>query len=266
MSLLHIAVLAIVQGLTEFLPVSSSGHLVVVPSLTGWPDQGRLVDVAVHVGTLVAVVLYFRHDLADMLRAAARPRRGGGDPSARLLRHLLVATVPVIIAGGLMVWLGLEGMFRNIEVVGWTTLGFALVLFATDRMGKTLRRLEHMSGGGALIVGLAQVLALVPGTSRAGVTISAARILGFERREAARFSMLLSIPTIAAAGTLGSVELWRAGDLRLGLDAVLAAALSCLAALGAIAVLMAWLRRATFTPFVVYRAVAGVALLAWAYL
>ncbi len=265
MSLLQIVVLALVQGVTEFLPISSSGHLIILPSLTGWPDQGHLVDVAAHVGTLVAVVLYFRHDLAEMLAAAARPGRGPREPGARLLRHLLLATVPIVIAGALLEWFGPDDLMRRVEVVGWATLGFGLVLFAADRTGMTLRRLEHMSGGGALLIGLAQVLALVPGTSRAGITISAARILGFERREAARFSMLLSIPTIIAAGTLAGIEVWRAGDLRLRLDAALVAALSCLAALCSIAILMAWLRRSSFTPFVIYRTAVGVARLAWAY-
>ena len=265
MSLLHIVVLAIVQGITEFLPISSSGHLVVIPKLAGWPDQGLLLDVSVHVGTLTGVVLYFRRDLVQMLFSLGRLRRGAREPGARILLYLLLATLPIVVAGGLVEWFGLGGPLRSVEVVGWATLIFGLVLFAADRRGMTLKRLEHMSGGGALIIGLAQVLALVPGTSRAGIAITAARVLGYERREAARFSMLLSIPTIVAAGTLGGIELYQLGDLRLGFDAALAAALSCVASLGALAVLMAWLRHATFTPFIVYRTILGTALLAWAY-
>ena len=265
MPLLHILVIALVQGITEFLPVSSSGHLVAVPALTGWEDQGGVIDVAVHVGTLVAVMLYFRRDLAEMVTGLGRARRRDGDPGARLLGYLLLATVPIVIAGALVEWSGLRDRLRDLEVVGWATIIFGLVLYAADLLGMKLRRLEHLSAGSAVLIGLAQVLALIPGTSRTGITISAARALGFERRDAARFAMLLSIPTIIAAGTLGVIEIHRAGDLRLGLDALLAAAFSCLAALGAIAVLMAWLRHASFTPFVIYRVAIGSALLTWAY-
>ncbi len=265
MPLLHILVIALVQGITEFLPVSSSGHLVAVPALTGWADQGGVIDVAVHVGTLVAVMLYFRRDLAEMVTGLARARRKDGDPGARLLGYLLLATVPIVIAGALVEWSGLRDRLRGIEVVGWATIIFGLVLYAADHLGMKLRRLEHLTAGGAILIGLAQVLALIPGVSRAGITITAARALGFERRDAARFAMLLSIPTIIAAGTLGAIEIYRAGDLSVGLDALLAAAFSCLAALGAIAVLMAWLRHASFTPFIIYRVAIGSALLTWAY-
>jgi undecaprenyl-diphosphatase len=258
-------VVAVVQGITEFLPISSSGHLVAVPALTGWPDQGGVIDVAVHVGTLVAVVLYFRRDLAAMVMGLARARRKDGDPGARLLAYLVLATVPVVIAGGLVEWWGLREQVRGIEVVAWATIVFGLVLYVADRVGMKLRQLEHLTAGAAVTIGLAQVLALIPGTSRAGITVTAARALGFERRDAARFSMLLSIPTIAAAGTLGAIEIYRSGNSMLGLDALLAAAFSCLAALVAIALLMAWLRHASFTPFVIYRVAVGTALLVWAY-
>jgi undecaprenyl-diphosphatase len=139
------------------------------------------------------------------------------------------------------------------------------LLFLVDRAGMTVRRLEHLGTGGAVFIGLAQVLALIPGTSRAGITITLARLLGFERRDAARFSLLLSIPTILGAGILSGVDIYQTGDVELGLRAALAAALAFLAALATIAVMMAWLRRAGFTPFVVYRVIAGVALLIWWY-
>jgi len=262
---LHILVVAVVQGITEFLPISSSGHLVAVPALTGWPDQGGAIDVAVHVGTLVAVVLYYRRDLAEMVLGLGRARRPGGDPGARLLAYLVLATVPVVIAGGLVEWLDLRERVRGIEVVAWATIVFGLVLYVADRAGTRLKRLDHLTALSALMIGLSQVVALIPGTSRAGITVTAARALGFERREAARFSMLLSIPTIAAAGILGAIEIYRSGDSELGLDALLAAGLSCLAALAAISLLMAWLRHASFTPFVIYRVAVGAALLIWAY-
>jgi undecaprenyl-diphosphatase len=151
-------------------------------------------------------------------------------------------------------------------VVGWTTLGFGVVLFVADRLGMTFKRVEHLSAAGALAIGLAQVLALIPGTSRAGITMTAARALGFERQDAARFSMLLSIPTIAGAGILGGLDIYASGDPRLGLDALLAAVFACATALVAISLMMAWLRHATFTPFIIYRAILGIALLTWVYL
>lgn len=266
MPLLHLVLLAVVQGVTEFLPISSSGHLVLVPVLTGLPDQGPLLDVAVHVGTLVAVMLYLRREVAAMaLAVVTGGRREGAIAGGALLGYLVLATVPVMIAGGLMYWSGASARLRGPEVVAWTTLIFGLVLYAADRLGMTVKRLEHLGAGAALGIGLAQVLALVPGTSRAGITITAARLMGFERRDAARFSMLLSIPTIIAAGTLSAIEIYRAGDLQLGIDAAVAVVLSCIAALAAISLMMAWLNRATFTPFVVYRLVLGLALLAWLY-
>jgi undecaprenyl-diphosphatase len=150
-------------------------------------------------------------------------------------------------------------------VLGWATLVFGLVLYATDRYGVQFRRINHMGVGAALGIGMAQVLALIPGTSRAGITISAARMLGYDRREAARFSMLLSIPTIIAAGGLAGKDLIDSGDLTLMADAVFALVLSFFTAFIAIIAMMRWLRHATFTPFVVYRVVMGLGLLAWAY-
>ena len=266
MSLLHLAVLAIVQGITEFLPISSSGHLILVPELTGWPDQGLAMDVAVHVGTLVAVLAYFHRDVWSMMVGLVHlvvGRRGDGD--ARLVLNVIIATVPTVIAGGALVASGLVDALRSVAVIGATMLGFGVVLYVADMLGMTMRRLDHMTGGKALLIGLSQVLALIPGTSRAGITITAARMLGFERREAARFSMLVAIPTILGAGVLQGGELWRSGDLELGYQALLAAALAFVSALIGVAAMMAWLQRASFTPFVIYRMIVGAALLAWAF-
>jgi undecaprenyl-diphosphatase len=263
--LLHIIVLAVVQGITEFLPISSSGHLILVPMLTDWPDQGLAIDVAVHVGTLGAVMLYFWRDVWTMITGFIRLLGGRGGPGAKLALHLIVATIPVVIAGGALKYFGLTEALRSVAVIGWTMLGFGIVLYAADRYGMTVRRIEHMAMPGALAIGLAQVLALIPGTSRAGITITAARMAGYERAEAARFSMLLSIPTIAAAGTLSGLEIYESGNNVLGFDAILAAGLSFGSALVAIALLMRWLQHASFTPFVLYRVGLGLYLLYLAY-
>ena len=265
MPLLQLIVLAAVQGITEFLPVSSSGHLILVPALTGWPDQTLVIDTAVHVGTLGAVVIYFWRDMLSMLGGIWRSLRGRANPGSRLFALLVLATIPVVVVGALISYFDADDALRSVQVIGWATLGFGLVLFAADRFFMTRRRLEQMRVGSAVAIGLAQVLALIPGTSRSGITMTAARILGFERRDAARFSMLMSIPAIAAAGALKGLELYRVGDAQLTGDAVVAAGLSFGIAIVAIALLMAWLRRATFTPFVVYRIGLGVGLLVWVY-
>ncbi len=257
-------VLALFQGITEFLPISSSGHLVLVPALTGWADQGLIIDVAVHVGTLVAVVLYFWRDVLGMVRGVLNLLRGRVDSNARMAGLIILATLPVIGAGYVLNRYGVDAL-RSVTVIAWATLGFGIVLYVTDKMGMTLRRMEHLGVSDAVIIGLAQVLALIPGTSRSGITMSAARLLGIERTDAARFSMLLSIPTIVGAGTLKGLELYQSGNAQLTTDAILAAALACVSALLAVFLLMAWLKRSDFTPFVVYRIILGVGLLAYSY-
>jgi undecaprenyl-diphosphatase len=264
LSLLHLVVLALVQGITEFLPVSSSGHLVLVPVFTGWEDQGLLMDVAVHVGTLGAVVLYLISDIAGMCAGLYNVARGRRDPRARMVAYVVIGTIPVIIAGYFMNKF-YPGGFRSVEIIGWAMLGFGVFLALTDWLGMTVRRMEHIRLADALLIGVFQVLALIPGTSRAGITMSAARLLGMERPDAARFSMLLSIPAIAGAGVLKGLELHQAGNAQLTNDAVIVAGMAFATALVAILIMMAWLRRASFAPFVFYRMVLGCILLALAY-
>lgn len=261
MSLIQILVLAAVQGITEFLPISSQAHLLLVDDIAGWPDAGLRVRVAVHVGSLGAVILYFRGDVWAALTGVLHVLMGRNTERARLAIHLLVASVPVIAAGAALVLLGLEEALTSPKIIAWTMVGFGILLWFADRIGMTVRRIEHMRGGAAIAIGLAQVLALVPGTSRAGITMTAARLLGYERTEASRFAMLLGIPVILAAGGWDAVSIWRGDDLQLGLDAALAAAIAFATAYVSVAVLMAWLRRATFTPFVLYRLVVGGGLL-----
>jgi undecaprenyl-diphosphatase len=264
MPLFEIAVLAIIQGITEFLPISSSGHLRLGSEMMGLGNSTLVLDVAVHVGTLLAALVYFWRELVLVTTGVVAAVTGQRHEGARLGAYILVATIPVIIAG----FLGrdlVEVSLRSLEIVGWTTIGFAILLFIADRVGMTILRVEHMSMPNALVIGLAQVLALVPGTSRAGITITAARMLGYDRGEAARFSLLISIPTIAGAGLLIGVELLEAGDPVLTQDAIVAAALSFVTALLAISLFLRWLRFSGFGPFVVYRIVLGALILAWVY-
>jgi undecaprenyl-diphosphatase len=263
-ALYHILILAIVQGITEFLPISSSGHLILTSQVLDWPDQGLIIDIAVHVGTLFAVLLYFWRDIWLMLVGVVRLATGRGGPGARLALFVIGGTVPVVVAG----YFGKDFIatsLRSAEVIAWATLGFGILLWIADRVGMTLRTVEHLSWGGVLFIGLMQVLALIPGTSRSGITMTAARLLGMERPEAARFSMLLSIPTILGAGALSGYDLYRAGDIALGTDALIAAVLAFFTAIVAIWALMQWLRQSSFTPFVLYRIVLAAGLLYWVY-
>lgn len=269
MPLLNIIVLSAVQGITEFLPVSSSAHLVLVPIFTGWPDQGLTIDVAVHVGTLLAVVIYFRRDVWGMIAATGRRfrpgrrRRRSGD-EFRIAMLVVVATVPAVAAGWAINEFN-QDIFRGLEIIAWATVGFAVLLYLADRLSLTIKRLDNLGFAGALFIGSFQALALIPGTSRAGITITAARILGMERTEAARFSMLLSIPVIIAAGSLKGWELYQTGDAQLTDTVFTAIAISFGFAIVTIAGFMAWLRHSGFTPFVIYRLILGVFLLWVAY-
>jgi undecaprenyl-diphosphatase len=256
LSFLQILVLAVVQGLTEFLPVSSSGHLILVPLLTGWPDQGLAIDVATHVGTLFAVLIYFWRDVGRMALGLWQLVRGKRDSGATLALYLLIGTIPALVAGFLVeTYVG--DAFRNMELVAWTMTGFAVLLYAADRFGLTIRRLEHITLGHAVVIGLAQAVAFIPGTSRSGITMVAARLLGYERAEAARFSFLLSITAISAAGIWEGRKVLQTGSPEMLQDALWACGLSAIAGFLAIAFLMAWLRRSTFLPFVIYRLLLG---------
>ncbi|MBS29332.1 MAG: undecaprenyl-diphosphate phosphatase [Alphaproteobacteria bacterium] len=264
MPLFEIVVLAIIQGVTEFIPVSSSGHLRVGSEFLDLSENTLIIDVAVHVGTLFAVALYFWRDLVFIAVGTFETARGRKHDGGRLAGYLIIATIPIVIAGFFGEAL-LENSFRTLVIVGWTTVGFGILLFLGDRLGMTILRIEHLSIPHAAIIGLAQILALVPGTSRSGVTITAARFLGYDRREAARFSMLLSIPAIAGAGILIGMRLFETDDPVLTRDAFVAAVLSFVTALVAIVLFLRWLRFAGFGPFVIYRIILGGLILAWAY-
>lgn len=262
MPILHLAILALIQGITEFLPISSSGHLALYPLLTGRPDQGLQIDVAVHLGTLAAVMLYFRSEVALMVRGGLKLLTGRfGEPDSRLALFLVLATIPAVLFGLALSTLGLSASLRSLAVIGWATLIGGVLLWLADRVGAERKAAEDWSLRDALAMGVAQALALIPGMSRSGVTMTAARGLGYERVESARLSMLMSIPVIVAAGSLVGLELAEAGDAALGLDAAIAALLSFGAALAAIAIFMKMLETWSMTVFAVYRLLLGGVLL-----
>ena len=266
MPLLHLVLVALVQGITEFLPISSSGHLILLPNLTGLEDQGQIIDVAVHVGTLGAVILYFWKDASRAAIGLPGVLRGKFDnQNSWLALCLIIATIPVVIVGLILNLTGLDETFRSITVVGWTTLVFGIVLYWADRTGSTERDATHWSLKDAAIMGLWQVLALVPGTSRSGITITGARKLGYKREDAARLAMLMSIPTIMASGLLLGLEVALDMNAAVARDGAIAAVFAFVAALGALHFMMRLLRSVSFTPYVVYRILLGVVLLAMAY-
>jgi len=266
MTVLHLLLVAIIQGATEFLPVSSSGHLILLPALAGLADQGLVIDVAVHVGTLGAVMLYFRQDVGAALAGVPRLLRGRADTEgARLAMLLVVATVPVMVAGLALKLSGLDLALRSVAVIGWTMLGFGIVLWIADRFGPSAREATDWTMRDAVILGLWQAVALIPGTSRSGICITGARFLGYSRHGAAKLAMLMSIPTIAASGVLLGIEVLAEADAQAARDGAIAAAFAFVAALAALAAMMRLLRSVSFMPYVIYRILLGAGLLWWAY-
>lgn len=266
MALYHLLLVAVIQGITEFLPISSSGHLILLPNLTGLDDQGQVIDVAVHVGTLGAVVLYFRKDAMLAFRGLGRVLQGQIDtPGAFLALCLIVATVPVLILGLVLKLTGLDDMLRSVAVIGWTMLIFGILLWAVDMRAPRTRKAPQWTLKHAAIMGLWQAVALIPGTSRSGITITGARALGYDRVGAARLSMLMSIPTIAVAGLVVGGEVVAEADLAMARDGAIAALFAFASALAALAVMMRLARSISFTPYVIYRVILGGVLLWIAY-
>lgn len=266
MTTFNLLLIALIQGLTEFLPVSSSGHLILLPSLTGLDDQGQVIDVAAHLGTLSAVVLYFWADVRLALGGTMRLLRGKVDTKGAFLALcLLIATIPVIFIGLILKVTGLSDAMRGIAVIGWAMIIFGIVLYWADQKGPVTRDADGWTLKHAAVMGLWQALALIPGTSRSGITITAGRMLGYTRTDAARLSMLMSIPTIIASASLLGLDVIgtaNAGALR---DIGIVMAMSFVAALFALTLMMRLLKSVSYTPYVIYRIGLGLVLLWIAY-
>jgi len=259
MTWLHVVVLAIVQGLTEFLPISSSGHLVLVPSAAGWGDQGLAFDVAVHFGSLLAVCAFFRKDIIALLRGATQVMKFDlRTPESHVALALAVGTVPAALAG--LAFAGwIEANLRSPAVIVFTLAGYGVVMALVDRFGRRDRIIASLTMRDAVIIGCAQALALVPGTSRSGVTISAGRLLGFDRHDAARFSFLLSVPVIFLATIYEMGGLIINGEPVAWTQLVVGAIVAAIVAYASIDFFMRFVSRIGLLPFAVYRLVlAGV--------
>ncbi len=264
MPLEQIIVLAVVQGITEFLPISSSGHLILIPELTNWPDQGLVTDVMVHVGSLFAILAYFWRDFVDLTIGFFDLLRLKWNERSRLTTYIILATIPAVIAGLILQSTDLLTHIRGMRVVAWNAIIFGVLLYLADRFGPRLLNMPDMRLSQALIIGLAQAMALIPGTSRSGITITAARMLGFQRVDAARFSFLLGAPAIAGAGLLVYIDVLKEGAA-IPTDAIYAAILTFFSAILAIAFLMFVVRHMSFLPFVIYRLLLGIGLLVYSY-
>jgi undecaprenyl-diphosphatase len=268
LTLWQLLILALVQGLTEFLPISSSAHLILASDVLGWPDQGLAFDTAVHLGTLAAVLLYFRQDLWLMV-SAHRPLNpaqqevdlGERDRQRLLARFMVLASIPALTVGYLgSAWIGEH--LRNPQVIALSTLLFAVLLWQADHFGRKQRQWDDIKLRDALWIGLLQVLALIPGTSRAGITMTAGLWLGLNREAAARFSFLISIPVLGGAGAYSVLQLLRSDGQ--GFDATLfigAGLVSAFVALATVHAFVQFVGRVGMLPFVIYRLLLGVLLL-----
>ena len=263
MPLLTLCLLAIVQGITEFLPISSSAHLILMHEVTGQTHEALALDVAVHLGSILAVLAYFRADMGRVFTGTGQLVRGRlGSPESFLALCLAVATVPALGLGIVLAATGWVDVLRDARVIGATMIVFGVWLWWVDRTAPQVREARQWTLKEAVRMGLWQAVALVPGVSRSGITITAARGLGYDRRSAARLATLMSVPiTLATGGYLGLKAARQGIDAGLMGDIALAAVLSFGAAWAALALMMRFLDRVSFTPYVVYRVLLGVVLL-----
>ncbi len=262
MTLLDALIVAVIHGLGEVLPLGASGHLTALPGIAGPPESGAALSIAAHCGILLALTGYFWRDVIAMVIGVWRLAKGKPDGGSRLFLHVAVATVPAAAAG----WLLLEHAGNLIGPVGAAAMVLAggVLLLACDKLGVTVRRIEHASFVGSFCLGALQILALIPGVSRTGITITVARLMGWERQAAARFSLLLAMPLILGHGGYTLWTLSRHARPILSADLAITAAAAGLTALVAVAGMMAWVDRRSYAPFAVARITLGGAILALA--
>ena len=255
----NLLLLSALQGITEFLPVSSSAHLIIFPNITNNTDQGRIFDVAVHTGSLLAVILYLWRDILRMsigiISLGSKSKR-----DFKIFYITIIATLPLIICGYYIQ--NSNFLFlRSLEVIAWSTLIFGILLYFADKVFLRVKKIDDLNIISGTIIGFFQVLAFLPGTSRSGICITAARFLGFDRESAAKFSLLLSIPAILGAAVLEGYDLVKLNDYELNLNLLTATILSFAFSLASITFMMSWIKKYSFTPFIIYRLLLGILLL-----
>lgn len=265
MSVFEIFLLSLIQGLTEFLPISSSGHLILLPQLLGWQDHSLELDVAVHMGTLCSVLIYFRNQIWEMIKDSMTYICTGLSkkhytPHVHLSLMIIIATIPAIIFGFILKKIGQESV-RSVQIIAFTSIFFGILLYLADRLTQRLHTLNELTMGKGLLIGIAQAIALIPGTSRSGICITAGRFLGLDRIAAARFAFLLSIPAILGAGVLTTTDAIKSGTPLFTMDVGLAIMFSFIFGLLAIRFMMAYLAKYSLAPFALYRIALGIILL-----
>ena len=258
MNYLHILLLAMVQGITEFLPISSSAHLILLPQVMHWADQGLEIDVAVHLGTLLAVMLYFYKDVFGITTGFFDLCRNKHTSGRNLFINLVIATLPVVLIG-VLVKDFVENDLRSAAIIAATSIIFGIVLFVADKKTtKAGKQIDTMPLKDVVWIGLWQAIALIPGVSRSGITMTAALFLGYSRTDSAKFSLLLSMPTILAASLLIIYDMIQTADATQVSEAVLAGITSFGIAYVVIWGMMAWLKKFSFMPFIIYRIALGI--------
>ncbi len=259
---LHIFLVSILQGLTEFLPISSSAHLIILPTIMAVKDQGIIIDISVHLGSLLALLVFFRKDSLNLVKGFNYiVKFNFREKEASLVLLLILATIPVLIVGLFFKIHDVNSLLRSIELIGWTMIFFGVFLFFSDRFGDTKKRADHWNYKDSILMGTFQALALIPGVSRSGITISGARLLGYEKYDAIRLSLLMSIPTILASGVLLIPGLLNGTNSVSFLELFVSFMVSFFSAMLALSFLIKFLSLLSFTPYIVYRIALGIFLL-----
>jgi len=254
LSSVEILILAAIQGVSEFLPVSSEAHLILVSKYYAFNNQNLLIDLCLHFGSLIAIVFYFRKDLFNFIQ------------NKTFLTKILIGTIPIIPVGYILYQTGLINHLRNLKIIGWTSLIFGILLYVSDKVKITKKIDTEFNNKSAIIIGLFQVIALIPGVSRTGITITSGRLLGFNRFDSAKISFFLSIPTLAAASLLGIYNIYKVGSTELNFLAIIAVIFSFIFSYFTIVVFLNYIKKFSLNIFVIYRILLSLLLLFIAYL
>ena len=254
LSSIEILILAIIQGISEYLPVSSAAHLVLVSKYYVFTNQSLLIDICLHLGSLIAIIFYFRNDILNFIK------------NRDFLIKILIGTIPIIPVGYIMFQTGLINQLRNLEVIGWMSLIFGILLYVGDRSKITKKIDTQFTNKSAIIIGLFQVLALIPGVSRAGITITSGRLLGFNRFDSAKISFFLSIPTLAAASLLGIYNIYKEGSAELNFLAIIAVTFSFIFSYFTIVLFLNFIKKFSLNIFIIYRIILSLFILGIVYL
>ena len=254
LSSVEILILSAIQGISEFLPVSSVAHLVLVSKYYAFTNQNLLIDICLHLGSLIAIIVYFRNDLFHFIK------------NKSFLIKIIVGTIPIIPVGYILYQTRLIDQLRSLEVIGWTSLIFGILLYVSDKTKVTKKIDTGFTNKSALFIGLFQVLALIPGVSRSGITITSGRMLGFDRFDSTKISFFLSIPTLAAASAIGIYNIYREGSAELNFLAIVAVIFSFIFSYMTIALFFKFIKKFSLNMFIIYRIILSLFILGIAYL